>query len=78
VRTEFGYHLIKLLGVEAPDVPSFASLKDKLTHELKTQQSSSASSRPPSSLKMPRSKPPTWVSRLRTWPESADLRGIRP
>ncbi|MFV3405240.1 SurA N-terminal domain-containing protein [Pseudomonas sp. NY15463] len=38
VRTEFGYHLIKLLGVQAPDVPSFASLKDKLTHELKTQQ----------------------------------------
>ncbi|MDH0730087.1 SurA N-terminal domain-containing protein [Pseudomonas sichuanensis] len=38
VRTEFGYHLIKLLGVEAPDVPSFASLKDKLTRELKTQQ----------------------------------------
>ncbi|WP_194791121.1 SurA N-terminal domain-containing protein [Pseudomonas sp. UFMG81] len=38
VRTEYGYHLIKLLGVEAPDVPSFASLKDKLTRELKTQQ----------------------------------------
>ncbi|NIF18541.1 SurA N-terminal domain-containing protein [Pantoea sp. Cy-639] len=38
VRTEYGYHLIKLLGVQAPDVPSFASLKDKLTHELKTQQ----------------------------------------
>ena len=38
VRTEYGYHLIKLLGIEAPDVPSFASLKDKLTHELKTQQ----------------------------------------
>ena len=38
VRTEFGYHLIKLLGVEAPEVPSFASLKDKLTRELKTQQ----------------------------------------
>ncbi|QXI40153.1 SurA N-terminal domain-containing protein [Pseudomonas xantholysinigenes] len=38
VRTEYGYHLIKLLGVEAPDVPTFASLKDKLTHELKTQQ----------------------------------------
>ena len=38
VRTEYGYHLIKLLGVEAPDVPSFSSLKDKLTHELKTQQ----------------------------------------
>ncbi|ALI03285.1 peptidylprolyl isomerase [Pseudomonas sp. FW306-02-F02-AA] len=38
VRTEFGFHLIKLLGVEAPQVPSFASLKDKLTKELKTQQ----------------------------------------
>ena len=38
VRTEYGYHLIKLLGVEAPEVPSFASLKDKLTRELKTQQ----------------------------------------
>lgn len=38
VRTEYGYHLIKLLGVEAPEVPTFASLKDKLTRELKTQQ----------------------------------------
>jgi len=38
VRTSFGFHLIKLLGVEAPEVPSFASLKDKLTRELKTQQ----------------------------------------
>ncbi|MEB3900549.1 SurA N-terminal domain-containing protein [Pseudomonas putida] len=38
VRTEFGYHLIKLLGVQAPEVPTFASLKDKLTRELKTQQ----------------------------------------
>lgn len=38
VRTGFGFHLIKLLGVEAPEVPSFASLKDKLTRELKTQQ----------------------------------------
>ena len=36
VRTEFGYHLIKLLGVQAPEVPSFASLKDKLTRDLKT------------------------------------------
>ena len=35
VRTEFGYHLIKLLGVQAPEVPSFASLKDKLTRDLK-------------------------------------------
>jgi len=38
VRTEYGYHLIKLLGVESPQVPTFASLKDKLTRELKTQQ----------------------------------------
>lgn len=36
VRTEYGYHLIKLLGVEAPQVPSFASLKDKLIRDLKT------------------------------------------
>ncbi|MFS2156987.1 SurA N-terminal domain-containing protein [Pseudomonas sp. Pseusp122] len=35
VRSEFGWHLIKLLGVEAPSVPTFASLKDKLTHDLK-------------------------------------------
>ncbi|PMU08482.1 MULTISPECIES: SurA N-terminal domain-containing protein [unclassified Pseudomonas] len=38
IRTDFGFHLIKLLGVEAPEVPTFASLKDKLTRELKTQQ----------------------------------------
>ena len=38
MRTEYGYHLIKLLGVQAPEVPTFASLKDKLTRELKTQQ----------------------------------------
>jgi peptidyl-prolyl cis-trans isomerase D len=38
VRSDFGWHLIKLLGVEAPSVPTFASLKGKLTHELKSQQ----------------------------------------
>ncbi|PNA04589.1 MULTISPECIES: SurA N-terminal domain-containing protein [unclassified Pseudomonas] len=38
VRTDFGFHLIKLLGIEAPEVPTLASLKDKLTRELKTQQ----------------------------------------
>lgn len=38
VRSSFGWHLIKLLGVEAPQVPSFASLKDKLTREIKTQE----------------------------------------
>jgi len=38
VRSSFGWHLIKLLGVEAPEVPTFDSLKGKLTRELKTQQ----------------------------------------
>jgi peptidyl-prolyl cis-trans isomerase D len=38
VRSEFGWHLIKLLDVQAPQVPSFASLKDKLEHDLKAQQ----------------------------------------
>ncbi|WP_040260823.1 SurA N-terminal domain-containing protein [Pseudomonas massiliensis] len=38
VRTQFGYHLIKLLGVEAPQVPTFASMKDRLTQELKSSQ----------------------------------------
>jgi peptidyl-prolyl cis-trans isomerase D len=36
VRTQFGWHLIKLLGVEAPSVPTFASLKEKLTTDLKS------------------------------------------
>jgi peptidyl-prolyl cis-trans isomerase D len=38
VRSQFGWHLIKLLGVQAPEVPSFASLKDKLVNDLKAQQ----------------------------------------
>lgn len=38
VRTDYGWHVIKLLGVQAADVPSFASLKDKLTQDLKSQQ----------------------------------------
>jgi peptidyl-prolyl cis-trans isomerase D len=38
VRTSFGWHLIKLEDVQAPDVPSFASLKAKLTNQLKTQE----------------------------------------
>ncbi|MDP3814710.1 SurA N-terminal domain-containing protein [Pseudomonas sp.] len=38
VRSEFGWHLIKLLGVQAPEVPSFASLEEKLQRELKTRQ----------------------------------------
>lgn len=35
VRSEFGWHLIKLLGVQAADVPSFESMKEKLVRELK-------------------------------------------
>lgn len=38
VKTQFGWHLIKLLDVQAPEVPSFASLKGKLEHDLKAQQ----------------------------------------
>ena len=38
VRSEFGWHLIKLLGVQAPEVPSFASMKDKLVRDLKARQ----------------------------------------
>ncbi|OHC27739.1 MAG: peptidylprolyl isomerase [Pseudomonadales bacterium RIFCSPLOWO2_12_59_9] len=38
VRSQFGWHLIKLLGVQAPQIPSFASLKDKLVNDLKAQQ----------------------------------------
>ncbi|KAF1056500.1 MAG: Peptidyl-prolyl cis-trans isomerase D [Pseudomonas delhiensis] len=37
VRTQYGWHLIKLLGVEAPDVPTLASLKPKLEQDLKSQ-----------------------------------------
>ena len=38
VRTAFGWHLIKLLDVQAAEVPSFASLKDKLERDIKAQQ----------------------------------------
>ncbi|HCL77460.1 MAG TPA: peptidylprolyl isomerase, partial [Pseudomonas sp.] len=38
VRSEFGWHLIKLLGVQSPEVPSFESMKPELERELKTQQ----------------------------------------
>ncbi|MDD0844030.1 SurA N-terminal domain-containing protein [Pseudomonas sp. Gutcm_11s] len=38
VRTAFGWHLIKLLDVQAAEVPSFASLKGKLERDVKTQQ----------------------------------------
>jgi peptidyl-prolyl cis-trans isomerase D len=38
VRSEFGWHLIKLLGVQAPEVPTLDSLKDKLSRDLKARQ----------------------------------------
>lgn len=38
VRTEFGWHLIKLLDSQEADVPSFASLKDKLERDLKAEK----------------------------------------
>lgn len=38
VRSEFGWHLIKLLGVQAPEIPSLASMKEKLEADLKAQR----------------------------------------
>ena len=38
VRSEFGWHLIKLLGVQAPEVPTLDSLKEKLSRDLKARQ----------------------------------------
>lgn len=38
LRTEFGWHVIKLLDVRAADIPSFASLEAKLTQSLKDQE----------------------------------------
>ncbi len=38
VRSEFGWHLIKLLDVRAPEVPTFESLRPELERELKSQR----------------------------------------
>ena len=38
VRTDYGWHLIKLLDIRTADIPSFASLKDKLMENLKTER----------------------------------------
>ena len=38
VRSDFGWHLIKLLGVQSPEVPTLESLKPELVRELKAQQ----------------------------------------
>jgi peptidyl-prolyl cis-trans isomerase D len=38
VRSAYGWHLIKLLGVQGADVPAFDSLKEKLTKDLKAEK----------------------------------------
>lgn len=38
VRTDYGWHVIKLLDVQGAEVPSFESLKDKLVQTLQAQQ----------------------------------------
>ncbi len=38
VRSTYGWHLIKLLGVQGADVPTFDSLKEKLTKDLKAEK----------------------------------------
>ncbi|PKM05424.1 MAG: peptidylprolyl isomerase [Gammaproteobacteria bacterium HGW-Gammaproteobacteria-6] len=38
VRTSYGYHLIKLTGLLAPEVPSFESMRQTLEQELKVEQ----------------------------------------
>ncbi|MCQ4258262.1 SurA N-terminal domain-containing protein [Stutzerimonas stutzeri] len=38
IRSEFGWHLIKLLGVQSPEVPTLDSLRPELVREIKAQQ----------------------------------------
>ena len=38
VRSAYGWHLIKLLGVQGADVPAFDSLKEKMTRDLKAEK----------------------------------------
>lgn len=35
VKTQYGYHLIKLNRIQVPEVPSYASLKPELEHEVR-------------------------------------------
>ncbi|MBQ0776161.1 MAG: SurA N-terminal domain-containing protein [Pseudomonas sp.] len=38
VRTSFGYHLVKLTGLLAPEVPSLESMRPEIERELKAEQ----------------------------------------
>ncbi|MBB3104518.1 SurA N-terminal domain-containing protein [Azomonas macrocytogenes] len=38
VRSAFGWHLIKLLGVQAPEIPTLESLRPELVRQLKAEQ----------------------------------------
>lgn len=38
VESEFGYHVIQLTDVKLPEVPSFASVRDKIVSDLKDEQ----------------------------------------
>ena len=38
VRTNFGYHLVKLTGLLAPEVPSLESMRPEIERELKAEQ----------------------------------------
>jgi peptidyl-prolyl cis-trans isomerase D len=39
VETEFGLHIIKLVSIRKPEVPSLASIRDRLVQEIKVQKS---------------------------------------
>lgn len=41
VKTEFGYHLIKLTGIQKPDVEPFASVRDEVEKRYRMQQAES-------------------------------------
>jgi peptidyl-prolyl cis-trans isomerase D len=38
VRSDFGWHLIKLMGVRSPEVPALEDMRPELVRELKAQQ----------------------------------------
>lgn len=38
VKSEFGWHIIKLLGVQSPEVPPLENMRPELVRELKAQQ----------------------------------------